>query len=240
MIPYKDDNPSYTTPYVNYFIIAVNVLVFGFQLILSESGNFAFVINLGLIPIELLHGANLPESTLLPPSVNLLTSMFLHGGLMHVGGNMLYLYIFGDNIEDALGHVRYAVFYLVAGLAAAAAQVIVSPGSTVPMIGASGAIAGVLGAYLVLYPKARVHTLIFLFIFITTIQLPAVVVLGFWIFLQVLNGLSSPLAGGGVAWFAHIGGFAFGYFVIRYFKKKGKVSSRSRRMRAGQYRIYYN
>jgi membrane associated rhomboid family serine protease len=143
--------------------------------------------------------------------------MFMHGGLLHLGGNMLFLWIFGNNVEDSMGYPRFLAFYLLGGLAATAAQVAIDPSSTVPTLGASGAIAAVLGGYAVLYPRARVLTLIFIIIFVTVIELPALLVLGVWFLLQLLDASAQPLQGGGVAYFAHIGGFIFGLLMIRLF-----------------------
>jgi membrane associated rhomboid family serine protease len=182
------------------------------------------VLEFGVIPCRL--SAACPDvATFPPPVVTILTSMFLHGGLFHIAGNMLYLWIFGNNVEDTLGHGRFLVFYLICGGAAAAAQTLVHPGSAVPMIGASGAVSGVLGAYLLVFPHARVLTLIAFGFFIRFLYVPAVVVLGFWIVVQFLNGLitwsitaAGRDPGGGVAWFAHIGGFGAGLvllFVLR-------------------------
>jgi len=228
MFPYRDENPTVLTPYVTVGIIAANVLAwlfvqgFGTMAPLARS-----VCELGLVPGELLGTAAPGTATPLgrglacvvdpePSYSTLVTSMFMHGGWFHLIGNMMFLWVFGNNIEDAMGHVRFGVFYVVSGLAAAAAQLAVNPASTVPMVGASGAVSGVLGAYLLLYPHARIYTLVFLGFFATTIQLPAYVMLGYWIVLQVLGGLPS-LAGveGGVAFFAHIGGFVAGLVLVK-------------------------
>jgi rhomboid family protein len=150
--------------------------------------------------------------------MTLVTSMFLHGGWLHVLGNMLYLWIFGNNVEDVMGHVRFIVFYLVCGLAAAAAQIAVDPSSQVPMIGASGAVAGVLGAYLVMFPAARVHVLVFLIFFIRIVEVPALIVLGFWLLIQLIA--AAQMAPGGVAWFAHLGGFLAGLVLIVPFRRR--------------------
>jgi len=154
-----------------------------------------------------------------PKYWTVLTSMFMHGGWFHLIGNMLFLWVFGNNIEDAMGHVKFLFFYLICGAAAAAAQTFVSPNSIVPMVGASGAISGVLGAYLLLYPKVRVHTLIILPIYITTVAVPAWVMLGYWILIQVLSGLGSlrEVEKGGVAFFAHVGGFVAGFLLVKLF-----------------------
>lgn len=231
MFPYKDENPTVLTPYVTVGIIALNVLAwllvqgFGMMEPLARS-----VCELGLVPGELL-GTAPPGSAAplgrgllcvvdpVPNYSTLITSMFMHGGWFHLIGNMMFLWVFGNNIEDAMGHVRFAVFYILGGLAAAAAQLAVNPSSTVPMVGASGAVSGVLGAYLLLYPRVRIYVLVFLGFFVTTIQLPAYIMLGYWIVLQVLGGLPS-LAGveGGVAFFAHIGGFVAGLVLVKLFE----------------------
>ncbi len=217
MLPIKDENPSYRRPWVNYTLVALNILVFFYELSLGRYLQF-FVFKFGVIPVEIIHGRRL---------FTLFTSMFLHGGWMHIIGNMLYLWIFGDNVEDSLGHFRYLVFYLMGGVFAALAQVVVNPYSKIPLIGASGAISGVLGAYFVLYPRARVLTLVpdpfTLGLFYRLIPIPAFFVLGFWFVIQFFYGLLSlPFAGrtGGVAFFAHVGGFVFGLIAIKFFKPK--------------------
>ncbi len=236
MIPYKDDNPTSRFPIVTVALIVINILVF---LVLRLQGAHAFrqaVIQAGVIPRELFLG-NLQGSTALSPPVTLFTSMFMHGGVLHILGNMVYLWIFGNNVEDYLGHVRFALFYIACGLVAAFSHILINLNSGVPMVGASGAIAGVLGAYLVLYPWARVHVLVFVFFFITTFMVPAWLVLGFWFVLQVLYGLPSiGMAVGGTAYLAHIGGFLAGYLYIR--RRAGKTGfprrpryARRRRMR---------
>jgi membrane associated rhomboid family serine protease len=217
MIPLRDDNPSATTPFVNYSIIALCVIVFLWQLTLPEAAGQAAVYSLGLVPAVLFGLAQLPDPWVVAPAT-VFTSMFLHGGLLHLGGNMLYLWIFGDNIEDSMGHGLYAFFYLLCGVAAALTQALPDPSSTVPMIGASGAISGVLGAYLLLYPRARVLVAVPLFIILYTLRLPAVIVLGMWFVMQLLSTLGASGAGG-VAFHAHVGGFiaglAFAYFFVR-------------------------
>jgi membrane associated rhomboid family serine protease len=223
VFPLKDDNPSNTAPVVTVALIVLNALVFVYQISLQAGGPDgaraaqAFIEEFGLVPCRLTGACRVgPELPL--PVVTIFTSMFIHGGLFHIGGNMLYLWIFGNNVEDTLGHTRYLIFYLLSGIAAALAQSVVGPSSLVPMVGASGAISGVLGAYLVLFPGAHVTTLIVFGFFFRLVQIPAMVVLGFWIVLQVLNGLGSFGASGGVAFFAHIGGFVAGMgllFVLR-------------------------
>ena len=219
MIPLRDDNPTRITPYVTVTIIAANVAVFMYQLSLPAPAVTRFVYEFGTIPAVVLGTQALPaQIVLIPPLLSIFTSMFLHGGFMHIIGNMLYLWIFGNNVEDFLGSFRFAVFYILSGLGASLAHIIFNPNSQVPMIGASGAIAGVLGAYFILYPGARVSTLLFLFIIIRVVSIPAAYVLGFWFLMQVLNvGL-----GGGVAWFAHIGGFLIGILLIKVFSGRKK------------------
>ena len=218
MIPLKDDIPTRTFPVVTVSLIAANVLAFFYQISLEATADpgalraaQAFVFEFGLIPCRLTGSCATPGD-FPSPVVTVFTSMFLHGGLFHIAGNMLYLWIFGNNVEDTLGHGRFLLFYLLAGAAAALAQTAVGPTSQVPMIGASGAVSGVLGAYLILFPYASVLTLITFGFFIRIVRVPAMIVLGFWIVVQVLNGLITFGAGdrGGVAWFAHIGGFLAG------------------------------
>jgi membrane associated rhomboid family serine protease len=224
MLPLKDDNPTERTPVVTIGLIVVNVLVFLWELSLPEYSRTHAMFSLGLIPAALTHhGAPVLHSDV-SPQVTLLTSMFLHGGFLHLGGNMLYLWIFGNNVEDVVGSARFLLFYLICGVAAGLAQVFVMPGSHIPQIGASGAIAGVLGAYLVLFPHARVMTLVPLFYFMRVMWLPAVAVLGFWFVLQLFNGVgglalsrATSADTGGVAFFAHIGGFVAGFLLIRLF-----------------------
>ncbi len=204
-IPLRDDNPTRRTPYVTLALIAANFLVFAFGAF-SSAGLQGNALRFGAIPYEVTHFRSLDAALRVPPLLALVTSLFVHGGLFHLLGNMLYLWIFGNNVEDTLGRVRFTLFYFACGLAAGLTQVAATPASRVPMIGASGAIAGVLGAYWLLFPGARVDTLVLVFI----VPLPAGLVLGLWLVLQVLNiGL-----GGGVAWFAHVGGFLTGMALI--------------------------
>lgn len=221
MIPLKDRNPTRRLPVVNVLIIVVNIGVFLFEVSLGK-GLEQFLFEFGVVPrlaVESFTTSQITLSAVLP----LLTSMFLHGGWLHLGGNMLYLWVFGDNIEDKLGHGRYLVFYLLCGLAATVLHIVVAPMSEVPTVGASGAISGVLGAYVLLFPRARVVTLIPIFVFLQITELPALVVLGFWFVLQFFNGLISlgyETAGmGGVAWWAHIGGFVSGLVLVYPFRK---------------------
>jgi membrane associated rhomboid family serine protease len=230
--PYKDENPTELTPTVTVGIIALNLLVWiVFQGAGAAHSLAASTCEWGLIPGEILRrlpaGVSVPlgqgfecVTTGTPNYLTILTSMFLHGGWFHILGNMWFLWIFGNNIEDAMGHARFAVFYVLSGIAAAAVQSFSNPHSAVPMIGASGAISGVMGAYLVLFPKVRVHTLVFLGIFITTIAVPAYLMLVYWFLIQLLGGL--PALGGsadsgGVAFFAHVGGFVAGLVLVRAF-----------------------
>lgn len=220
MIPLRDDVPSRTTPVVNISAIALCVVIFIWQLSLSPHGFQAVVYSLGVIPARLLGHAQLPPDLYaIPPVMTIFTSMFLHGGVLHLLGNMLYLWIFGDNVEDAMGHGRYLVFYLTCGVIAALAQSLPDPDSTVPMIGASGAISGVLGAYLLLYPHARVLVVIPLGLFFPIVHLPAVLVLGLWFLLQLLSSLLATAGAGGVAFSAHVGGFVAGMALIPLLKQ---------------------
>lgn len=218
MIPLKDSNPTERFPLITVLLIVINSCVFLFELALGEHGVQAFIAAFALVPATLLRGHGMVAGAL-PPSVTVFTSMFLHGGLFHVAGNMLYLWIFGNNVEDAMGRMRFIVFYLVCGVAAALSHAAVNPSSTVPMLGASGAISGVLGAYVLLYPRARVLTLFILGFFVKLIEVPAVAVLGFWFIFQFLYVLIAPSSGGGVAWMAHVGGFVAGMALIGIFKR---------------------
>ena len=211
MIPLRDDNPSSITPAVSWVLIATCVLVFLWQVSLGPRDGQVAVYALGVIPAILFEGARLPpELVMAPPVATVFTSMFLHGGWMHLIGNMLYLWIFGDNV----------VFYFLCGVAAVLAQALPDTGSQVPMIGASGAISGVLGAYLLLFPHARVLVLIPLGFFTQILHLRAGIVLGFWFALQLFNSLVTPSGGGGVAFGAHIGGFVAGLALIPLFKRR--------------------
>lgn len=221
MIPLKDTNPTRRVPVVNIAFIIVNIAVFLYQVSLGR-GLEGFLYTFGVVPdtfVTSVYAFQISPEVIFP----LFSSMFLHGGWLHLGGNMLYLWVFGDNVEDKLGHVRYFVFYLLCGLAAWTAHIIIDPHSTIPTIGASGAISGVLGAYLLMFPGARVLTLIPIFIFLQFTELPALVVLGFWFVMQFFNGLISlgyQTGGmGGVAWWAHIGGFIAGLVLVFPFKK---------------------
>jgi membrane associated rhomboid family serine protease len=221
MIPLHDDNPTTITPVVTIGLIAACALVFLWQMSLSPYAAQAAVYAYGLIPAVLFDTADLPpEVAAIPAELSVFTSMFLHGGLLHLGGNMLYLWIFGNNIEDSMGHGRFIAFYLLCGVAAALAQAVQAPESTVPMIGASGAIGGVLGGYLMLFPRAHVLVLVPIGFFLTTLRVPAVVVLGLWFVLQFLQSGMTAGEGGGVAYWAHIGGFAAGAVLVVPFRYK--------------------
>jgi rhomboid family protein len=210
VIPLRDVIPSRTTPFVTVGIIAVNALVFWFELSLPAPTRQAFLFQFGMVPATFTW-------------LTLVTSMFLHAGWLHIIGNMWFLWIFGDNVEDRLGHLRYLVFYLLCGLVAGTAQALVSPTSYVPTIGASGAIAGVMGAYFVLYPRSRVLTLIWLLFFVDIVEIPAVLFLGFWFLIQLFSGAGSiaETAGsqGGVAFWAHVAGFLFGLAAVFVFRR---------------------
>jgi len=218
MIPYKDDNPINIIPYSTILIISLNILVFVMQLMSGEDSK-SIVYSYGAIPHNLI---SFQSNQPIPPALTVLTSMFMHGGLFHIAWNMLYFWIFGNNIEERLGHVRFIFFYLFCGVVAAFSHALLSPGSTVPMIGASGAIAGMLGAYILLFPMAKVHTLVFLGFYITVIKIPALIVIGFWAIIQVVSGLISQgnAAQGGIAFFAHVGGFVAGLLTIKLWQPR--------------------
>lgn len=215
MLPLRDENPTRTIPYVNYTLIAINILVFIFQVMLGSSQE-TFVYQFALIPAQVTSKLDFSDV------FDIFTSMFMHAGLAHIGGNMLYLWIFGDNVEDAMGHGRYLFFYLFGGVAASVAHIVTNPGSQIPTVGASGAIAAVLGAYLVLYPQSRVMTLIFLGYFIRMAMVPATIVLGLWFVLQLFQGVLTLGAAdvGGVAFWAHIGGFVAGLVLAKLLAKR--------------------
>jgi membrane associated rhomboid family serine protease len=253
MIPLRDYRVRRTFPVVTVLLLALNAVVFVYELTQSErslvlvdttpwadagiafygenpadlgglariSERDSFLFSYGLVPGELLGGEDLPPRIPFPLWLTLLSSMFLHGGLLHLLGNMLYLWVFGDNVEDAMGHVRFLLFYLLCGAVAAFAQIAIGPGSGVPLIGASGAIAGVLAAYFMLFPHARVLTLIPVFFFVRLVAIPAVMLLGLWFLFQVISGAGSIGATSGVAWFAHIGGFVAGVILGFPFRRRG-------------------
>jgi membrane associated rhomboid family serine protease len=225
MIPLKDDNPTASFPWVTIGLITINCLVFLYQFSLGVYGMQKFILKAGAIPYEITHIKDIYPVASVPIPLTLFSAMFMHGGFTHIIGNMLYLWIFGDNVEDAMGHIRFIFFYLLCGILASMLHILTDVNSTIPMVGASGAIAGILGAYFILYPRTRVLTLIFFFFFIRIIRIPAVIILGFWFILQILNAQS----GGGVAWYAHIGGFLAGALLIEPFtNRKVKVLRRRR------------
>jgi membrane associated rhomboid family serine protease len=221
MIPLHDDNPTHSTPVLTVAIIAACVLVYLFQAALGPQGGERIIYSLGVIPAVWLDKVELSrELVLIPPKLTIFTSMFLHGGFMHLAGNMLYLWIFGNNIEDALGKLRFLLFYFLCGLVAACGQIAQDPESTIPMVGASGAISGVLGAYLLLYPHARVLVLVPLGFYMQMLKIPAGWVLGLWFLMQLLSSAMAGTGGGGVAWFAHIGGFVAGMVLVPFMKRR--------------------
>ncbi len=235
--PYKDDNPTLSAPVATFGLIALNVLVWVLiQGMGTEPRLSASVCELGLIPGEILRrlpagtpvGGGIPcEISGSPNWITPLSSMFMHGGWLHLIGNMWFLWVFGNNIEDSMGRVRFVVFYLLTGLVAAATQAFINPASPIPMVGASGAISGVMGAYIVLYPKVRVHLLVFVVIFFTRISVPAIFMLGYWFLLQLLGGLPTlARESGGVAFWAHTGGFVAGMALIYPFRNLALVEAR--------------
>ncbi|MCL4456121.1 MAG: rhomboid family intramembrane serine protease [Nitrospirae bacterium] len=213
MIPFKDDNPTQTFPFVTISLIVINCIVFIWELS-SPAGIQKIAYFYGAIPHSLISFESVQP---VPVAASIFTSIFLHGGFFHLAGNMLYLWIFGNNIEDSVGHFKFFIFYLLSGIIAAYSHALTDAHSTIPMIGASGAVSGILGAYILLFPHARVSTLLFFGFFWQIVRIPAVFVIGFWIVIQVINGLLSKgmLNQGGVAWFAHIGGFLAGLITIK-------------------------
>jgi len=237
MFPIGDDNSDRTiTPYINYLFIAVNILVFVFLQQIGSNDGFSYAYS--LVPKEITTGVDITGvqivqdalgntgrvqhyETPLPVYFNFLSSMFMHGDIMHIFGNMLFLWVFGDNLENMLGHIRYAAFYIVCGIAAAVAQIVMNTDSIIPMLGASGAISGVLGGYLLLFPRRRVRALIFSFL----TEVPAFIALGIWIVYQIIVGYLTPAGTGGVAYAAHIGGFIAGLALIKIFALGRQKSS---------------
>jgi membrane associated rhomboid family serine protease len=237
MFPIRDENPHFLTPVVTFALIAANVLCWALlQGLGSDQQLVRSVCELGLIPGELLErlpaGASFPlgdgASCVIqaqPAWYTIVTSMFMHGGWLHLIGNMWFLWIFGNNVEDSMGHARFLVFYLLCGLAAAALQIFSQPDSGIPMVGASGAIGGVMGGYVVLYPRVRIHMLVIFGIFVRTIAVPAIFMLGYWFLLQLFGGAASlGRAGGGVAFWAHVGGFAAGAGLVLLFRNPRLVA----------------
>lgn len=217
-IPIRDDAPTICTPYVTISLIAINCLVFLYMIMQGGRDFTIMTVQFGFIPYELVNSAELtpqiPASTYLTP----FTSMFMHGGFMHLIGNMLVLWIYGNNVEDYFGPIKFIIFYILAGLAAIGLYTIFGPNSDIPLVGASGAIAGLMGAYMILHPKAKITVLI-IFFFIQFVHLPAKIVLAVWFAMQLFMSLSSSSTGGGVAWMAHIGGFVFGYIILKLMVK---------------------
>jgi rhomboid family protein len=238
VFPLKDNIPTLRFPVVTVTLIALNVISYFFWqkggITLGDPGSHHYLCHLydyAEIPYEVTHpgeqiGTQGCPAPTAPTWLTLFTAMFLHGGLLHLGGNMLFLWIFGNNVEDSMGPVKFLLFYLLSGLAAAGLQLAIRPDSMTPNLGASGAIAGVLGGYLILFPRARVITVIFIVFFFTIVELPALLILAFWFVQQVLFGLldlNTAPGGGGVAYFAHIGGFAFGLLAIKLFADDRKT-----------------
>lgn len=237
MLPIRDHNPTLRPPVVTWALITANLVVwFLVQGMGTEPALSASVCELGLMPAEFLQRLPPGETVSLGPEAGCtigptwawytpLTSMFLHGGWFHVLGNMWFLHIFGNNVEDSMGRGRFVVFYLLSGFAAAAAQIASGPDSAIPMVGASGAIGGVMGGYILLYPRATIDTLVFLGFFIRMMALPASLMLGYWFLLQLLGGAFGPAEGGGVAFWAHVGGFAAGLVLVPVFRNPGLVAA---------------
>lgn len=232
MIPIRDRNPSGTFPYVTIGIIAVTIFIFLYELSLGSDLN-VFLHRYGVVPVKITHYYQTSDLTLIDTFFPFLSSIFLHGGVVHLIGNMWFLWIFGDNIEDKLGHVKYFGFYILCGIIASSVHVFFNSRSEIPCIGASGAIAAVLGAYMVTFPRARIVTIVPIFFFLQIIELPAMVVLGFWFFIQFFSGAVSITAStsGGVAWWAHVGGFVSGiilFYIIRILFVRKPVRRRYR------------
>ena len=221
MFPLWDEIPTRKIPFVTILIIVFNCLVYYYQTFIFPDAT-TFVYAYGLIPYEVFRSVDLFPPGPSPIQLTVISSMFMHGSFVHLFGNMFYLWIFGNNVEDYLGKFRFIIFYFLSGLLAALGQILINPNSQVPMIGASGAVAGILGAYFILFPGARITTLIFFGFFIRLIKMPALFVLGLWFIFQLLYGLSDLSMGGGagVAWFAHIGGFVGGIILIKLFQPK--------------------
>jgi len=222
MFPLRDDNPTTITPIVTWALIAINAMIFLYQVSLGPRDLRLFVYQYGAIPSVVTGEQRLPANVaVIPPILSMVTNVFLHGGWMHLIGNMWYLWIFGNNLEEAMGRLRFILFYLLCGILASITHILFNMNSSIPSIGASGAISGVLGGYLMLYPRARVLTLIYLGFFVRLVQIPAAFMLGFWFVLQVLSGsMAGNQQGGGIAFWAHIGGFVAGILLVGLFKKK--------------------
>jgi membrane associated rhomboid family serine protease len=221
-LPIKDENPTKRFSYMTLLLIILNCVIFLVHVVMGRYYRSLMAAKFGVIPFEIMNGVDSNPKVLGGPYVTLITSQFLHGSFWHLLGNMLFLWVFGNNIEDEVGHFRFVLFYLLGGIAAALLQIVLTPdsASTVPVIGASGAVSAMLGSYILLYPHTRVRTLLFIFIFVTIIRVPAVAFIGIWFFFQLLYGLFGGASN--VAWFAHIGGFVFGLAFIKLFQKRKK------------------
>lgn len=217
MIPLKDDNPTRTFPIITILIIVANIVVFFYMVSLEETSRRNLVSLYGTTPYELMHGIGFNRGVSISVILTIITSMFLHGGLFHLLGNMWYLWIFGNNVEDSMGHLRFVFFYIICGALAVFAHAVLNHESMLPMIGASGAISGILGGYLILFPRAKILTLIPIGFYIHITKIPALFFLGFWIVYQFIFSILGNA--GGIAWFAHIGGFMAGILLIGFFKK---------------------
>jgi membrane associated rhomboid family serine protease len=226
LIPLRDENPSRTFPLVTILLLGANAAAFLYEILLPAPLLEELVFAYGAVPARFGLTRLSVAALLDAPWGTLLSSMFLHGGLLHVGGNMLYLWIFGDNVEDSMGHVRFGIFYLLCGIAAALFQIVATPSSPVPLVGASGAIAGVLGAYLLLFPHARIRTLVIFVFFARIVPIPALFVLGLWFLMQIVSAPASR--GAGVAFFAHIGGFVTGMILLGLFARRRPAWMRPR------------
>ena len=227
MIPIRDEHPTHRTPVVTLLLVGSCVLAYLWQISGGAPSFNRSIFALGVIPAVLTGRADLaPELAIVPPVATVFTSMFLHGGFLHLAGNMLYLWVFGDNIEDRMGRVKYLLFYLACGVAAVAAQALPDPGAEVPMVGASGAISGVLGAYLLLFPHARIQVIVPVGLLPVRMALPALVVLGLWFVIQLLSSLATQPGEGGVAFRAHIGGFVAGLVAAPFLVRGGLRSAR--------------
>jgi membrane associated rhomboid family serine protease len=224
VIPLKDENPSNTVPVINILLIVTNISVFIYMNYFTPLSTRSIIFKLGFIPYELSHFVDVNPKNLVPIPLTIFTAMFMHGGWLHLLSNMLYLWIFGDNIEDKLGHINYLIFYITCGITATLVHGFININSRIPTLGASGAIAGVLGAYMFLFPKARIKTLLFLGIFFQIIHVPAIIMLGYWILIQILSAYAEygSKTGAGIAWFAHIGGIVAGLVLIVVMKKRGR------------------
>lgn len=228
MIPLRDENPSKTIPIINVSLIIINIYVFIYQYFLFAGGPELFILQWGSIPYEFSHFVDVESPARIPVPLTIFTAMFMHGGWLHLLGNMVFLWIFGDNVEDKLGHLRYLIFYFICGLIASFSHIFTNIHSQVPAIGASGAISGVMGAYIYLFPRARIKTLVIWFVFIQIIHIPAVVMIGYWIVLQIFSAWMElgSVEGGGTAWFAHIGGFLGGLILILLMRNRMRTSPR--------------